>query len=66
MPADNSTQIGINRVRNVGYELTKNAAAVAADMGHHGTDIFFKHYRALAHPGDGEKWFAINPDSIFR
>jgi len=53
-------------VRNVGYELTKNAAAVAADMGHHGTDIFFKHYRALAHPGDGEKWFAINPDSIFR
>ena len=47
------------------YELTKNAAAVAADMGHHGTDIFFRHYRALSHPGDGEKWFAIHPESIF-
>jgi integrase len=43
------------------YELDKDAAAVAASMGHHGTDIFFRHYRALAVPGDGKKYFAIQP-----
>ncbi len=43
------------------YEQTKDAAFVAAEMGHRGTDIFFRHYRAMAHPGDGEKFFSIRP-----
>ena len=43
------------------YELTKSADEVAASMGHAGTGIFFHHYRALAHPGDGRKFFAIRP-----
>lgn len=43
------------------YELTHDAALVAAEMGHRGTDVFFRHYRALANPGDGERFFAIVP-----
>ena len=43
------------------YERSKDAAATAAEMGHQGTDVFFRHYRALCAPGDGAKWFAIRP-----
>lgn len=43
------------------YELTKNASLVAAEMGHRGTDVFFRHYRALANPGDGARFFGIVP-----
>lgn len=43
------------------YELTKNAAAVAAEMGHRGTSVFFRHYRGLVHPGDGKLYFSIVP-----
>ncbi len=46
------------------YDLTKNAAAVAAEMGHKGVDVFFRHYRALSHPGDGSKFTAITPESV--
>lgn len=44
------------------YEQIRDAAAVAAEMGHQGTTVFFKHYRALAEPGDGEKFFSIVPE----
>lgn len=43
------------------YEATKDALLVSSELGHSGTDIFFRHYRALACPGDGAKWFAIAP-----
>ena len=43
------------------YEECHDAAAVAAEMGHQGTAVFFKHYRALAEPGDGRRYFAIRP-----
>lgn len=43
------------------YEQCRNASAVAAEMGHVGTNIFFRHYRALARPGDGARFFAILP-----
>jgi hypothetical protein len=43
------------------YEMTKNAAHVAAEMGHQGTDVFFRHYRAMARPGDGTEFFKIEP-----
>lgn len=43
------------------YELTHDAALVASEMGHRGTDVFFRHYRALANPGDGARFFAIVP-----
>ena len=43
------------------YEQSHDAAAVAAEMGHQGTAVFFKHYRALAEPGDGRRFFAIRP-----
>lgn len=43
------------------YEMTKDSAAVAAELGHGGTRNFFKHYRALVHPGDGARWFSIMP-----
>ena len=46
------------------YELEKDAAATAADLGHVGTDVFFRHYRALAHPGDGKKFVGITPESL--
>lgn len=45
------------------YEQCKDAALVASEMGHQGTAVFFKHYRALAMPGDGDKWFSIRPSS---
>ena len=44
------------------YELTHDAVAVSAEMGHAGTAVFFKHYRALAAPGDGELYFGIFPE----
>lgn len=43
------------------YEQCKDSALIASEMGHRGTDIFFRHYRALALPGDGEKYFSILP-----
>lgn len=43
------------------YEQSKDAARIAAEMGHRGTDVFFKHYRALASPGDGERYFGLYP-----
>jgi integrase len=43
------------------YELEKDASKISSEMGHHGTDIFFRHYRAMAHPGDGKKFFDICP-----
>lgn len=43
------------------YELTHDAGLVASEMGHRGTDIFFRHYRGLVQPGDGEEYFAIMP-----
>lgn len=43
------------------YEKSGSAAEVAAEMGHRGTDVFFKHYRALAEPGDGKRYFGIVP-----
>lgn len=43
------------------YELTHDAALVASEMGHQGTGIFFRHYRALCGPGDGKRFFAIAP-----
>lgn len=43
------------------YEQTQDAAAVAATMGHVGTDIFFRHYRALAPAGSGRQFFRIEP-----
>lgn len=45
------------------YDLTRDAALVASEMGHRGTDIFFRHYRGLVHPGDGKKFFDILPIS---
>lgn len=41
------------------YEATGDAAATAAEMGHRGTDIFFRHYRGLVPPGSGAAWFAV-------
>lgn len=43
------------------YERTKDAALVASELGHRGTAMFFRHYRALAAPGSGEKFFCIVP-----
>jgi integrase len=46
------------------YDETHDAALVASEMGHAGTAIFFKHYRAMCHPGDGAKFFSIMPKII--
>lgn len=43
------------------YELTRDAAATAYEMGHQGTDIFFRHYRGLVQPGQGQTFFNIFP-----
>ena len=43
------------------YDLTRDAALVSSEMGHRGTDIFFRHYRGLVSPGDGVKYFGIFP-----
>ena len=43
------------------YELTRDAAATAYEMGHQGTSIFFRHYRGLTAPGTGQQFFAIQP-----
>lgn len=44
-----------------GYDLTRDAGLIASEMGHRGTDIFFRHYRGLVQPGDGARYFAILP-----
>jgi site-specific recombinase XerC len=44
------------------YERSRDASATAYDMGHKGTDIFFRHYRGLVAPGDGQKYFKILAD----
>lgn len=41
------------------YEQTRDAAATAYEMGHRGTDIFFRHYRGLVSPGTGAKYFSL-------
>lgn len=41
------------------YERSRDAAATAANMGHTGTDLFFKHYRGLVEPGTGVQYFSI-------
>lgn len=43
------------------YEQCKDAALVSSEMGHAGTGVFFRHYRALANPGDGRRFFGIFP-----
>ena len=43
------------------YELSRDAAATAYEMGHRGTDVFFRHYRGLVQPGDGALYFALTP-----
>lgn len=43
------------------YELEKDAAKVAAELGHSSTDMLFAHYRALARPKSGAEYFAILP-----
>ncbi len=43
------------------YELKKDAAFVASTMGHVSTAVLFTNYRALAAPGDGERFFSILP-----
>lgn len=43
------------------YELTRDAAATAFEMGHQGTAIFFRHYRGLVPPGAGQRFFSIRP-----
>jgi integrase len=46
------------------YDLTRDAALVASEMGHRGTDIFFRHYRGLVPPGSGAEFFSIFPLAI--
>lgn len=46
------------------YELTHNATEVAAEMGHRGTGVFFRHYRALAPVGSGSEFFDITPETV--
>ena len=43
------------------YEECKDAVRVASEMGHAGTEVFFRHYRALAAPGSSAEYFAILP-----
>ncbi|MBR3087323.1 MAG: hypothetical protein IKH04_13080 [Kiritimatiellae bacterium] len=43
------------------YEESGDAVRVASEMGHGGTEVFFRHYRALAAPGSGREWFRIRP-----
>ena len=41
------------------YELSRDAPATAYEMGHRGTDIFFRHYRGLVPPGSGNAFFSL-------
>ena len=43
------------------YEQSRDAAATAFEMGHQGTAIFFRHYRGLVAPSDGQRFFNIQP-----
>lgn len=44
------------------YERTRDAAATAYEMGHKSNSIFFRHYRGLVLPGDGERYFNLRPN----
>ena len=41
------------------YDQTHDAADTAYQMGHKGTDIFFRHYRGLVSPGSSKSYFAL-------
>ena len=43
------------------YEESHDAVRVASEMGHAGTEVFFRHYRALAAPGSSKAYFSILP-----
>lgn len=46
------------------YEMTGDAAKVAAELGHTDTSMLFKHYRGLVPPGSGKRYFSITPASV--
>ena len=46
------------------YELTGDAARVAAELGHTDTSMLFRHYRGLVPPGSGKRYFSITPESV--
>ena len=46
------------------YELTGDAAKVAAELGHTDTSMLFKHYRGLVAPGSGKQFFSIMPCGV--
>lgn len=46
------------------YERSRDAAATAYNMGHVGTDIFFRHYRGLVPPNAGAQYFQILPQFL--
>lgn len=43
------------------YEMCHDKNAVAAEMGHQGTEMLFSHYRALVPPKSGRLYFSISP-----
>lgn len=46
------------------YELTGDAAKVAAELGHTDTSMLFRHYRGLVPPGSGKRFFSITPETV--
>ena len=46
------------------YELTGDAAKVAAELGHTDTSMLFRHYRGVVPPGSGSKFFSIMPSRV--
>ena len=46
------------------YEMTGDAARVAAELGHADTSMLFRHYRGLVPPGSGAEYFSVTPESV--
>jgi integrase len=46
------------------YELTKDAAHTAANLGHPDTTMLFRHYRGLVPPRSGHQYFGVIPSTL--
>ncbi len=62
--ADERKDILRHSYASYAYELTGDAAKVAAELGHTDTSMLFRHYRGLVPPKSGEAFFSLTPKTV--
>ncbi len=62
--ADERKDILRHSYASYAYELTGDAAKVAAELGHTDTAMLFRHYRGLVPPKSGTAFFGLTPQTV--